>query len=97
LDSEQELALNLSNANFTRLWNDLGLPSSEDGQIDSRVLRSRLGNPEYSVRNDVDNRRAGEARELIGGIRPDQEERYHSKLMEICVEAERRESLIDWH
>lgn len=92
---EYPFQLNLANGNFARLCNDLGIKCEPDGEIDGRTLLSLLGSPELHVRDTVEHGGDGPFM-LTGGITLDQATRYHARLREIALEAQRREALVVW-
>lgn len=88
--------MQLSNLNFCRLWNDLGLDPEPCGSVDPRLLLGRLGTPELSVRPPSEGVWQGGCHVITGGITYEQSHRYHVRLQGICEEASRREERIVW-
>lgn len=96
--------LNMANANFSTLWNSLGLDFDYCGQIDARIVLRALESMDsdlplraavHDTGVDEDGRRVGPEiiKCAIGRL---QVVRYVIELSKICEEAERREELVCW-
>lgn len=86
--------MNVANGNFDTLWSALGLDLADRcGSMDGRVLQAavRCADEALIVREGT-----REQNYIDCGIGQGQAASYLARLMEIAVEAERREELVVW-
>jgi len=90
--------LNLANANFRTLFNALGLPDEDYGELDSRIISRAVRKTPAALYQRARREETGERGcHLIDlGIRSDQAKRYQDALLALALEAERREEKIIW-
>lgn len=92
-------ATNLSNDNFSMLWNALALPFDWCGSIDGRLVLDavRCFDSSLLLRETQTSKKKGRIRCINMGVHEEQAERYLDSLRKIAEEATRREEKIGWY
>ena len=90
--------LNVANANFSTLWNSLGLEHDYCGEIDPRVVLKAINRTPVALieRQITEDNEEGKVHIINCGIHTKQAQRYITALTEICEEAEKREEKVYW-